>query len=256
MTTTSEKAPVARFHVEKRLPACRVDKDLLVRLEDLLRRKMPLLQAQLGPYDNADRFSMSITDGFGTESLDSIKDYSPPYLPDTTSSVSMGWNSRVRVPYAECDIRFSSETAEFNRIQITTQGDQARAVAGGLLSDVMREIDSSRTLNQIFHPPFFFVALPMFIVTVLFLPFTVFRVRWSDQDPRLIPIYWMGIARIWVIFAFAYYASYRWFKPYVSFVTVQSQRRDSAWNWLALFVLGLMLTALATALWPGFVSFG
>lgn len=225
---------MSNFTLEKQLPSCTVNKDLLRELEIYLLSKAKALAGDEILED--DRcFCVRIHDDLGVESLSSVEKIPGGQFLDSTSQVALELNLRIRrTPFPlEVHVRFNRDRL-FSKLSISHSGDDARSVVAGLYDGVFRIVLSAKNGNAFFNPPpalegalWIATSLPLFIGSTLekFLPSA------------------FAICALFSALMYAYLIAGKRLRPYTEFDTSSTERNSKLMEW---FIYGL----------AGFIVFG
>lgn len=143
------------FALEKKLGSLAVTKDLLKQVEDYVLRQVPIATGL--PLEKLQTsIKWSITDSFGTETLNSFTEYAPALFPNSTSEIA--FNLHVYHPAKEAKVTLtivkvllSDREWSANAISINFEGANAREGVVGVYEGLNRLIEPFRTRNWIYH---------------------------------------------------------------------------------------------------------
>jgi hypothetical protein len=221
---------VNEFELRKPIGSCHVSLQLLQQLEDyLLREALRHIKGRASPRDEVPRrLTVSLVDNLGTEELDSIRDYHPSLLPDSTSTITL---RILDYPVSfHVSITFHREPRS-SAIYIKTTGDGAREVALSLFEGIRRLIDPHTTLNYVFHPsPWLELVYFMLGWSPLYLVFLFWFPLLRDYPPGVYPL--LGL---FAVLQISFRAAPR-LKPFTSF---ESKVDNLKRKWSDWFVFGL-----------------
>jgi len=146
---------MSQFASEKKLISIRVDKALLLRIEEYARSELVSLSG-IPAEEIPEVFSITITDSVGTEVLRSIAEHRPAQLPDSVQRVAVSFDSRYsRAPQRKAgiyvNISFSRERL-FSAFSVTCIAEAARDTVVGINDAVLRILEPHWTDNHFFHP--------------------------------------------------------------------------------------------------------
>jgi hypothetical protein len=127
------------FELSKRIIPCRINKEILLRIEKYLIAKVPQI-FNLESKEVIDNFTVEIRDKFGSETFKSITHYDFDFFRNSTREISINL-SFYKIPLKTFKIVFS-RNFEDPEIRISTESDTAREQAitiyNGVI-DILRE---------------------------------------------------------------------------------------------------------------------
>lgn len=140
------------FKLEKRLPSCNVNKDLLKELEAYLFARAKALAGE-DVFEDGSLFSIRIHDDLGVETLSSVDAIPGGQFLDSTTQVRIELDLRYGKKSfpLEVDIKFTKDRSLSN-LNIFYSGTDARSVVAGLHDGIMRLLLSSKNNNSYFNP--------------------------------------------------------------------------------------------------------
>jgi len=215
---------MARFSSETRLPSCIVTKELIESIENYLRTKFFALAAcdedkQL----LEEAITVSITDSFGTECLNSISEFSPPRFGDDTTRLCIAIRRPYRSSFAafEVDVQFDASRT-FSRAKADCEGSNSREFVTGLLQGIQNCVATTKTKNWLFHlPPGAEGGLWGLVLLSPAFAMSIFK---ASSPLTYIPLFA-------TLTLFAYLLGAKRLRPYATFDSNLADRRDTFWNW-------------------------
>lgn len=229
---------MAHFSSETRLPSCVVTKELIESIEKYLREKFLRLAASDEDKQLLEEaISISITDSFGTERLNSISEFSLPRFSDDTTRLCIA----IRRPFSssfdsfEVDVQFDVSRM-LSRAKADYEGSYSREFITGLLQGIQNCVATTKTKNWLFHlPPGLEGGLWGF---ALFSPAIATSIFEASSPLTYIPLFA-------ALTLFAYLILAKRLRPYTTFDSNLADRRDKFWNW---FVGGFLSFILFSTL--------
>ena len=214
-------AMMSYYELKHRLPSCHVTPTLLQAIEDYVLAQAP---QSLGasPEKVRSGYRIEVEEGLGTESLSSIAEMGRLKFSDSTASI------RIVVSQLETsgrvDVYFHRDDG-VSRVAIRAEGDNARATAVGLYDGIMRVIEPHRTSSWLFHPHPVLVGMLSAGAPIAFLVAVGVALR-AKPGPG-------SAAAFAALLGVAGYHAMSFLRPYTSFESRQSERRDRLWSWFA-----------------------
>ncbi len=237
---------MARFSSEIKIPSCIVTKGLIESIEKYLRTKFLALAASDEDKQLLEEaISISITDSFGTERLNSISEFSLPRFSDDTTRLCIA----IRRPYRsavdafEVDVQFDVSRT-FSRAKADYEGLNSREFVTGLLQGIQNCVATTKTKNWLFHlPPGPEGALWGLAMFSPAFAISIFNV---SSPLTYIPL-------LAAVTLYAYLFGAKRLRPYTTFDSNLADRRDKFWNWfvggfLSFIVFSTVLTRFRDAL--------
>ncbi|SEQ61772.1 hypothetical protein [Nitrosomonas ureae] len=222
------------FSLTRSLPSLLVTKDFLLSLERYLMKwgsdTMKLTDEELNKAIDID-----IEDKMGVESFTSINQMNAHNFTDSTSIITIKFNSPYRADGTRLRISLDfSKNRIFSTLVITATMPNSRVVIQGILSGILEEIERQRTWHWIVNPP---AAITSFLVIGLVI--TTYLL-FSHESSHL-SLLFVHIVLYLYIFLLPY------LRPYIYFDSRVSKRKDELWDWfikgIASFLLfGTLLT--------------
>jgi hypothetical protein len=221
------------FTSEVTLTSCIVTKVLVDSIEQLLLNRFnALAQNDEELKLLKENISVSITDSYGTQTLNSISDFPLPRFSDDTKQISISISSPYRSSFKSFKVEVQFNTQKmFTKTRISFTGTNSRQFVTGLLDDIKRHVALNKTSHWLFHfPPTFegmvwglALIFPLIIV-ITFNP-VVPESYLSLLIPLIAVIYLYGLNRIF---------------PYTTFDSNIADKRKSKFQW----ILGLIVSAV------------
>lgn len=228
---------MSTFKLERPIPSCLVKKDLLEKLESYLSNEVPqflnTLPAENNPLSilQQTKFSVSITDNFGTEEVDTMSQYPVPQFPNSTDKVFVillaGVLGATRIGI------FFHKNREDSEISVECKGHNAREKAISIYEGIKRIIDNYSNWNWLYNPKIWLKAV-LFGFAVIFLL------------PAIGPLANYSITAALIVFlSFAALMSYLFLfgrlKPYIAFESTSYYRTKAMADWLFLGILTFII---------------
>ncbi|WP_230456680.1 hypothetical protein [Leptospira santarosai] len=154
---------MSRFITRNELSPMHVDRELLIKLEDYFIKLIPDLVPDIPKSRRQNGYSMEVTDKYGTEKFDSIKEYDFKYLPDTINLIQIGFLNNED----ELKISIILDKEEGAFLELDFEATNAREKASALLEGLNKILRNYRTVNSFYHPPSFIQA-PIVIVGFIY----------------------------------------------------------------------------------------
>lgn len=245
---------MAKFELERRIPSCFIDLDLLGRIEGYVLEGIPTLLG-VEPETVARKFRVSLKDDSGTEEVARVSQFPSRTLPDATKEVS------VRLYLSEfVELESESRKGEWRdlslwvtfsreprstKLVLSCTAPRAREIALGIADELGRRIEPSSTSNWVFHPSLGVETLLSFVLFMLPVPISLAFMR----TPAYVAY---PAAAAFVLLVLIRQVAPR-LKPYSSFDSRSQQALDRLWSWflwglLTFVVFGSLFTALRNKL--------
>ncbi|MCH1911851.1 hypothetical protein L9Z41_17250 [Leptospira noguchii] len=154
---------MSRFITRNELLPMHVDRELLIKLEDYFIKLIPDLVPDIPKSWRQNGYSMEVTDKYGTEKFDSIKEYDFKYLPDTINLIQIGFLNNED----ELKISIILDKEEGAFLELDFEAANAREKASALLEGLNKILRNYKTVNSFYHPPSFIQA-PIVIVGFIY----------------------------------------------------------------------------------------
>ncbi|UOG35450.1 hypothetical protein MAL01_07240 [Leptospira noguchii] len=154
---------MSRFITKIELLPIHVDRELLIKLEEYFIKFIPDLIPNISKSRRQNGYSIKITDKYGTEKFDSIKEYDFKYLSDTINLIQIGFLDNE--DELKISIILDKEEGAFLEIDFEVSNARERAVS--LYEGLKKLLDSYKTANRFYHPPSFIQA-PIVIVGFIY----------------------------------------------------------------------------------------
>jgi hypothetical protein len=207
-----------KFEIRQKLPPCRVNKVLLVTIEEYLISK---LQSKFSlPENNANMdVYVIIKDRFGTETHSSAKDIFLNKFSDTTNEITMSF-----INYSSYHIRILFALDQScSHIYIEVTGDQSRETAIGLYQGILSILEPQRYWGWLFHPDFIVSYLFVNLIPLSILMFFYFAFYLKNWYLLYIAI---------ILFLFFSFSILSYFLiPYTSFDSRSNETKEKIWLW-------------------------
>lgn len=157
---------MTEFRLEKKLPPCKVTKDLLESLEKYILNKKDKIESNIGEPPATDNFKITIADNLGEESVNSTQLLNERFFSSTTEVTIEFYASWYKKDTLWLTINFSNKPYRLSTVTIRSESDTARELAVGMSDSLDKIIQNNKTLNWLFYPPgwLFFI---IFLVSVL-----------------------------------------------------------------------------------------
>lgn len=218
------------FELEQRLPSCTLSLQLLERIEEYLLARLHEYLAK--PKEELlNKYVITIVDDLGSESLSTVKDFPASQFRDSTTEVSVGLHYYDKQTDFRINIRFKKERTSA-RLTISTQGTDARERAVAFHEGVKRLIEPFCNRNWIFHLPV--IEFFCWILSGSVLLLGIWLVRSQSYLSASLSF---GSFVTMLMYAFVLPT----WRPYITFESKSSARRDRAWNWFVMGILGFII---------------
>ena len=159
-----------KFIYEENIGSCHVSKDLLSEIEEYLLLEMPKQYGtSLGEDTN---YRVSISEQIGTETLESIKDYTLSIFPNNIKHIEVEWDNGYSAE-TRLDISLRIDSGRLftlSRIRISCTSPVARETAESIGKTLLRIIETRKTHNWLLNPtregglPLIFSLLGFFLI--------------------------------------------------------------------------------------------
>ena len=226
------------YSLNKILPSCHVNPDLIKRLESLL-DNIPILRDD-NSYSGSSKIEVSIEEQDGVEVFSSIDHYRRDYFPDDTKRVNVriggSWQNRVT-------IKFSLEPFT-SQIAVLCQSPNARSDAKRIYEHAMDVIKDYQNNNWILNP-----SWPLLHVIIAPVSYVSFGISLAAIKLSLVAASRFAILGI----AIQVYTNSHRLKPYSEFKTKLNEERSKWFNWFLLVILEFILLSLVLTPLIGFV---
>jgi len=221
---------MARFILEKRISSCVVGTELLKKLEEYLLNNIPEMTS-VSKEEIRDKYSLLITDNFGTENLCSISEYPGPIFRDSTNRVSLGFD--LYSPKIICvSVKFSTERFG-SCINIDCESQNARGFVVAIYDGIKRILEPYHNLNKLLYPhPTVDGFLWGIAIAIAWVPVLLLIAELTD---RFSPYFYILTNFPLFVILFSYVI--RKMKPYTSF---ESNRYFKIKKWTGWFFYGLL----------------
>lgn len=222
---------MTKFNLEKRIPSCFVTKGVLEAIEQYL--KVDLLKKHADVNTGDSTYSVSIREAIGTETLDSVDDFTPGIFSDGTEQVKISWDNGYKATRLRISISFDREFA-LSQLEVDCGASTAKATAKGIADDILSILERHRNYNWLLNPFEFRVVPPVSFLVFIFLGIAATTYSLNAQTPQW---YWIFSALIvgWIHVSSAY------FRPFISFDTRRQQLFNKVWMYITVGTVGFVL---------------
>ncbi|NRH40663.1 hypothetical protein [Pseudomonas sp. MS15a(2019)] len=141
---------MASYVASKFIPSVYLDKALIKSLEVLFKSFAQKYYADSGEEASKVDMQLSIFDKAGMERLVSIDEYQYPRFTNDTRSISLGFEAVSPSRSFSINIKFGPARSS-SRISVVVSMVHAKAIAQGIISDVVELLKQHSNLNFIFH---------------------------------------------------------------------------------------------------------
>lgn len=236
MSREAENLP--EFRMERQLPSCDVDKSLLAEIERYIRSHVPHLLS-VDPEAFASRLHLSVSDGFGTETIDSISDYMPSLFPDSILSTvyELIWLEDSEM-YLRIQFHRSRNQAN---MYIKCRSERPRETAVSIHDAVFRLVKARRNRNWLFHSELLagFLA-PVLLVNALIVGAVLVARGWTLSGSALL------FGALWLVLYMLLGVKAH---PYCAFDCTGVREAKRLWNWAAGGFAGFLIFAVILGSW-------
>ncbi len=226
-------APVARFALEKRLPSCRVTRTLLLSLEQYLKGKKEDLKASLKFDPDTERFTISVSDALGVETVGSVLELRGDRFLDSTMGVDINFEANWHKLQTELlvNLRFRVDRS-LSRLTIEARGNAPRELVVGAYRSLSDIIETNKTSNYLYHLP----SGPEAVLVVGWsLPIVVGVLLGGFRSIQALVGLTLGLLIL------AYLSLGKWFRPYTVFDSNRTDRLDKLGTWFFFGVLSFLV---------------
>lgn len=224
------------FRLEKKLTSYEVSSDLLTHIECYLFKDVPEI-TNMDSNEIKEKYSLEITDYLGTETLKSIKEYSPSLFQDSTDEITLSLRTS-RQKYLSVLIRFNKDKP-FSHIIVEYDGTNAREITISIFEGIKMIMDSHKTNNRFYHPPDY-LDIALFITLVLSLETTIILFKNLTYTQRITAL---SIPIILILFM----SIGKKIHPYTVFDSRKSRSYKKWSNWFLYGILGFIIFDVALA---------
>ena len=207
-----------KYSVEKQIPSCHVDKNLLIRLEEYIKK--------IGQDKGYSGFTIKLIDSNGTEELPSMENFTSEYFPNDIRKISISCGNYQPKMSMNFDRKKDRSTLELSII-----GDQARENASRISAEITRILEDYKTRNYIFH---LIPIEPLIFITIMGFGFASLLVS------RSFGLTFVTIGGIVLIMEIIY----KIFSIFNTYTTFKTKRYESyvGWkNWLTFAFIEFVL---------------
>lgn len=215
----------SKYSVEKQIPSCHVDKNLLEKVQNYFKKA--------AEENNISGIVIKISDSAGTEELPDIKNFASDYFPNDIQNISIdcgNYNSMLFISF--------SRKKDNSKLKLSIMGDQARDKAIRIDTDTMRMLNDYKNRNYIFY------LIPIF--PMLWLSFTLGSLGFIFIGKDLRQIY-LDIA-VMIVLMETVYAIFSHWNSYTTFRTRNYESHQGWINWLTLTTIEFILFSVLSAL--------
>jgi hypothetical protein len=224
---SAKAAEMPKYSVEKQIPSCHVDKNLLIGIENYFKK--------IAEEYKMSGFIIKILDSNGTEELPNIENFNSDYFPNDVRNISINsgnYNAKLSIIF--------DRKKEKSKLEISIMGDQAREKASSISAEIMRMLDDYKTKNYIFHAispgdSIFLTVMP----TAVVLAITLLILKNMIQTFALV----LGIILLMEIT----YAIFSYLNTYTTFKTKNYESYMGWKNWLTFAFIEFLLFGVGGA---------
>ena len=237
--------PITEFRLEKKLPPCRVTKDLLESLEEYILDKRDKIGSDIDNPPRTDEFTITIADNLGEESVNSTQQLKERFFSSTTE-VTIEFYARwyEKGDTLQLTIKFSNTSYRLSTVTIRSKSDTARELAAGMSNSIDEIMQNSKTSNWLFYPPVW-ISFPIFMVSVLFLLLGILLLVMSIESEEYVINYmfWRSVLFSGVGFAYLYFGPK--LHPYTIFDSPRADQLQSISRFYKSALVAFLLSAIA-----------
>lgn len=219
---------MATYTTERNLPACRVEKRLLIELEEYILRR----SAELGANEG---YEVTIKDATGEEQLPTISEFRATYFPSTTKEISLRYGLPISgALHVSLVFTLGRDWATLR----VSYGDTApREIVTGIATEVLRIVGNYRTPYHLLHPGSGIRGLALLLVAIAMIFVASALASEKNETTSL-----LGRQLLLLVpsTAFVYLLLGR-LLPYSMFETRRNESVARWGNWLLLGFLGFVL---------------
>lgn len=218
------------------LPSCKVERELLVELEEYIRQKMETLYANnKDAIPSVISYKVIINDSVGSETLFSIKEYNAQYFPNDIQAIHLKSNaSRHNMSLA---VKFGLVKGA-TEVEMSYTGDSAREIVTGICEEIIKRTKVYETNNHLFQLSSLLLFIPILLFSV-----SLALVIGSLEHPEVyhkavqsVSVAVLALSVGWFVLTF--------FKPYATFHTRRNEKLERRLNWILLTFLGFILVTV------------
>jgi len=216
------------YSITKKLPPCRVDKELLAELENFI-----LEEASNFDDGSNENYEVKIWDKLGEERLKSIRDIRQEYFPDNITNIKLEFGFLTR---NQITVIFSlwGVNSEFT---ISIESEESRRNVEGIAAKILHIINYYKT-SRFYNPPKIFniiyAVYAFFFILVLVLKITKI-IYYSDITQTILT----GISLI-----IAGYYFFTFLTPYTLFKTRKNHNLEKWRSWIVFASLEFIIFGL------------
>lgn len=220
------------YNFQKRISSFKVDKDLILEIEDFFYKDMPEIIQWIPSTKNEKPIQVRIRDSFGEEFFSTIQDYKQQLFRNDIETIKIEYNQKSLEKSIEVVISFSKKIDETD-IAISLTDQKARESIAAIEQGVEAVLNQRRSANWLLYPNenlSSFIALLCVISGIVLI---------SDNVHSTFRKVSGGIFIILV----GCYTARKYFKPYSSFETNKQRRNDIFFNWFFFGLIGFIVFA-------------
>ena len=234
---------MTEFRLEKKLPPCRVTKDLLESLEKYILNKRDKIESDIGKPPDSDYLTITIVDSLGEESVSSTQKLKERFFSSTTEVTIRFYASWSHKDTLRLTIRFSNNSYRLSTVTIESENDTARELVVGISHSLVEIVENSKTLNWLFYPPGW-LSFTIFIVSLLFffLGIALLEMSAESGEHAINHTFWRSVLFSGVGFAYLYFGPK--LHPYAIFDSPRADQLQSIGNLYKAALLGFLLSAI------------
>ena len=210
------------------MPACRVEKRLLLELEEYVLRRAVELGAD-------EQYEVTIKDATGEEQLPTINEFRAAYFPSTTREINLSYGQFISRGLF-VSLTFTLDSLFPAKLRISYSNRAPREIVTGIAAEILRIVGNYRTLHHLFHPGGGMVLVLLGVVTMVA---TAALALASGKDEAGI-LLGKELLLLLASISFLYLLLGR-LLPYSMFETRRNESVAKWGNWLLFGFLGFML---------------
>jgi hypothetical protein len=219
-----------KFILERRLPSCAVDTDLIGTLEQYIFNELPGLLA-LDRTDISRNYSLTVYDPAGSMQLASLGAYPAKAFADGTKRITLDV-AIYSTPSFILRLVFDKERTH-TTLSLSLTAPNAVETAQGIADRLLRLVGTRSNLNWLFNPPLEIGALLSGGGSIAYIIYLIYLIA---ERPPLWPYLLGSLVLLGAVLLVGKRAH-----PYVAFDTPGECRWTSFWTWLFWGSLGVLL---------------
>lgn len=231
---------MSRFTTEQLLQPVHVDLELLNSLEYFLTKSLPKEILKLFPGGIKKYYSVKLTDKYGMEELQSVKDFKLRFLSDSINQIIF----EVFDPQNDSNIQILFDKEEGTSLYLDFELEDARGSAVQFIDKLTRLLSNYKSFNHLFHLPDY-INLAIFIYG--FYNFINLISKFSEKNYKEV----VASSLILISIISYYFVGYQ-IRTIVSFETKKYQQFNKHFSW---FVAGNMSFLIFGILYPYIIEF-